>query len=52
MTAEAKKARRGKALPIPWDLVPWWLIILAIVLLQIQQEHDELAPALIRPREY
>jgi len=27
------------------------MVILAIVLLQLQQEHDELAPALIRQRE-
>jgi hypothetical protein len=27
------------------------MVILAIVLLQLQQEHDELAPALIRTRQ-
>ncbi len=31
MTAEVQKARRGRALPIPWERIPWWLVILAIV---------------------
>jgi polar amino acid transport system permease protein len=33
MTAEAREARRGKLmpLPIPWESIPWWAVILAIV---------------------
>lgn len=31
MTAETKEVRRGKALPIPWESIPWWGVILAIV---------------------
>ncbi len=33
MTAEAREARNGKLLPftIPWESVPWWALILAIV---------------------
>lgn len=28
---EAERVRRGRALPIPWESLPWWAIILAIV---------------------
>jgi polar amino acid transport system permease protein len=28
---EAKRLRRGRALPIPWESIPWWAVILAIV---------------------
>lgn len=31
MTAEAKKLKRGRALPIPWERIPWWAVILSIV---------------------
>jgi polar amino acid transport system permease protein len=31
MITEAEKVRRGKALPIPWERIPWWAIILLIV---------------------
>lgn len=31
MTAETKGMRRGRALPIPWESIPWWAVILAIV---------------------
>ena len=33
MTAEAEKLRRGRALPIsiPWERIPWWVVILSIV---------------------
>jgi len=31
MTAEAEKLRRGRALPIPWERIPWWAVILGIV---------------------
>jgi polar amino acid transport system permease protein len=33
MTTEAKarELRRGRAVPIPWERIPWWAIILAIV---------------------
>ncbi len=31
MIAEAEKLRRGRALPIPWERIPWWVIILSIV---------------------
>jgi drug/metabolite transporter (DMT)-like permease len=37
---------------LPLQVVGGAMVILAIVLLQIQQEHDELAPALIRSRKY
>lgn len=33
MTAEARESRRGRLLPLPitWESVPWWAVILAIV---------------------
>ena len=33
MTAEAREARQGRILPfaIPWESVPWWAVILAVV---------------------
>lgn len=31
MTTETEKLRRGKALPIPWEHIPWWVVILSIV---------------------
>ncbi|MGD2148588.1 MAG: amino acid ABC transporter permease [Anaerolineae bacterium] len=33
MASETKerRVRRGRALPIPWENIPWWAIILAIV---------------------
>jgi His/Glu/Gln/Arg/opine family amino acid ABC transporter permease subunit len=33
MTAEARQARNGRLLPfpIPWESIPWWAVILAVV---------------------
>ncbi|MEA3351073.1 MAG: amino acid ABC transporter permease [Chloroflexota bacterium] len=31
MTAEAREATRDKILPIAWEDIPWWAVILAIV---------------------
>lgn len=31
MAAEAEKLRRGRALPIAWERIPWWVVILTIV---------------------
>jgi polar amino acid transport system permease protein len=31
MTEEAKQQRRGRALPIPWERIPWWAVIILIV---------------------
>lgn len=31
MTAEAERIRRGRAIPIPWEQIPWWVVILTIV---------------------
>ena len=28
---DLQKRRRGKALPIPWDSLPWWIVILFII---------------------
>jgi polar amino acid transport system permease protein len=34
-TADAKNAQRGRALPLPWDRFPWWVLILAIIALLV-----------------
>jgi polar amino acid transport system permease protein len=34
-TVDSKIAQRGKALPLPWDRFPWWVLILAIIALLI-----------------
>lgn len=31
MVAEAEKQKRGHLLPIPWEHIPWWAVILVIV---------------------
>lgn len=31
MATEAEKVKRGRALPIPWERIPWWAVILLIV---------------------
>ena len=31
MTADAHKVQRGRLLPIAWDRVPWWAVILLII---------------------
>jgi len=31
MTTETEKMRRGRVLPIPWERIPWWAVILSIV---------------------
>jgi len=36
---------------LPLQMIGGSIVILAIVLLQLQQEHDELTPALIRPQK-
>ena len=34
-TVDSKTVQRGRALPLPWDRFPWWVLILAIIALLI-----------------